>query len=250
MLGRVAELLGSTDQSNRHFPPTTLYNETWMLRLVIDWFDRRRPAGGLLTPAAEARWYSEALLPSRFLRGAVNEGYTNADAVIGHFDLIGERGDIKVRENAAQFVVVEAKMKSPLSAGTKHAPEFNQAARNVACMINTIDPHGDTPATPADTRFIVLAPDAQIEKGINDMLSAEALHSAIEQRARLRSESERDGDLDWVTNAVVPRLRSRDNLATSCSWEELIKEIGDHEREFAQGLEEFYRRCRQYNRLV
>jgi hypothetical protein len=249
MLRRVAELLGATEPSDRRFPPTTLYNETWMLRLVIDWFDRRRPAGGLLTPAADARWYSEALLPSRFLRGAVNEGYTNADAVIGHFDPIGERGDIKLREHASQFVVVEAKMKSPLSSGTKHAPEFNQAARNVACMINTIDPKGDAPSTPADTRFIVLAPAAQIEKGINPMLSPNALYSAIEQRARIRSEGDREADLRWVSNAVGPRLLSGTGIASSRSWEKVIEEIAHHERETASDLHYFYGRCREYNRL-
>ena len=49
---RIGELLTATDAASRRLPPTSLYNETWMLRLVVDWYAQHRPAGGLLTPAA------------------------------------------------------------------------------------------------------------------------------------------------------------------------------------------------------
>ncbi len=37
---RVTELLCMAKDPERVFPATDLYNEGWMLRLVIDWFSR------------------------------------------------------------------------------------------------------------------------------------------------------------------------------------------------------------------
>ena len=37
---RIAELLASAAGEHRVFPATDLYNEGWMLRLVLDWFSR------------------------------------------------------------------------------------------------------------------------------------------------------------------------------------------------------------------
>jgi len=42
---------------------------------------------------------------------------------------------IELLPGARQLTVIEAKMASGLSAGTKHAPNFNQAARNVAALL-------------------------------------------------------------------------------------------------------------------
>jgi hypothetical protein len=55
----------------------------------------------------EARWYSEALLPSRFhpqARGDTKaELCTRADGVIGHFATTsGERGDVKLLPGVKQ----------------------------------------------------------------------------------------------------------------------------------------------------
>lgn len=246
---RIGELLTATDAASRRLPPTSLYNETWMLRLVVDWYAQHRPAGGLLTPAANATWYSEALLPSRFLRGRVNEGYTNADAAIGHFDLVGERGDIALRADCTQFLIVEAKMGSPLSAGTKNAPTFNQAARNVACMINMMDPTGSNASTPTDARFIVLAPHDRIERGMRNLVSPSALAAAIRARAEMRDAAQRESDAQCVRDAVDPRLMAGSLRAEVHSWESVIDEIGSHDEDGSRELTRFYRRCRRFNRL-
>src|SRR2546425_6409929 len=88
MLERIADLLARCDSDASVLPPTTLYNEGWMLRLVLDWFDQNRGLGHELAFLPGARWYSEALLASRFLperRGDNRaESFTHADGVIGH----------------------------------------------------------------------------------------------------------------------------------------------------------------------
>ena len=136
---RIAELLSMAEQPERFFPATDLYNEGWMLRLVIDWFSRNSQVDCDIRFLEGSRWYSEALLPSQFLarhRGdKLAESWTHADGAIGHFD-IGKSadGDLTLKEGATQLVVTEAKMFSKLSSGVTNASYFDQAARNVACI--------------------------------------------------------------------------------------------------------------------
>jgi hypothetical protein len=153
------------------FPPTLLYNEGWLLRLVLDWFSRHEVEGHPLSFAAGARWFSEALLPSAFLarhRGdRLAESWTHADGVVGHF-LIGEGGkaDLTPLPGATQLLVVEAKLFSGLSPGVAHAGYYDQAARTVACMAEVLRRAARHPSTMTGLGFYVLAPASQIESGV------------------------------------------------------------------------------------
>ncbi len=64
---RICQLLRASGGSNRVFPATVLYNEGWLLRLVLDWFSRESGTAHPLQFVSGARWFSEALLPSQFL---------------------------------------------------------------------------------------------------------------------------------------------------------------------------------------
>ncbi len=95
MIERIAEMLASCSSSKPFFPPTDLYNEGWMLRLILDWSARHgdRMADHPLRVPVGCRWYSEALLESQFKPreklDKLGEGYTHADGVVGHFDIGG-----------------------------------------------------------------------------------------------------------------------------------------------------------------
>ena len=136
---RIRVLLESCSDEIPLFPPTLIYNEGWLLRLVLDWFSRNKIPNHPLNFQEDARWFSEALLPSAFLsrfRGdPLAENWTHADGVVGHFS-IGDQGkaDLSLRHDATQLLVLEAKMFSELSSGVTNAGYFNQAARNVACI--------------------------------------------------------------------------------------------------------------------
>jgi hypothetical protein len=64
------------------------------------------------------------------LRDLLAEGWTHADAVIGNVT-IGDSAlaDATLAEGAKQFIVVEAKLFSPLSPRVTNASYFDQAAR-------------------------------------------------------------------------------------------------------------------------
>ncbi len=41
-IGRIKSMLENCFQKETHFPPTDLYNEGWMLRLFLDWFENHQ----------------------------------------------------------------------------------------------------------------------------------------------------------------------------------------------------------------
>jgi len=140
---RVLEMLRSASTGNPSFPPTVLYNENWMLRVVLDALVSGGTSSQAIPVTEGARWYSEALLPSAFLarvRGdPLAESYTPADGVIGQFQIGGVgKGDLVLDPDAKQLSVIEGKMLSGLSRGVKNAKYFDQAARNVACVAEVL----------------------------------------------------------------------------------------------------------------
>jgi hypothetical protein len=103
-----SDILSRCGSDSSVLPPTELFNGGWMLRLVLDWFDRDRQLEHALSFAPDARWYSEALLPSRFLPESRPdpraESFTHADGVIGHLTVAsGDRGDARLLPDAMQF---------------------------------------------------------------------------------------------------------------------------------------------------
>src|SRR5689334_17825642 len=114
LLRRVGRMMTTVSGDAACLPATTLHNEGWLLRLVLDVAAGLIAADeGLPLPFAldrTARWFSEPLLDSAFLsqfRGdPLAENYTHADAVIGQFAF---RADTKIglrlEPEATHFVV-------------------------------------------------------------------------------------------------------------------------------------------------
>ncbi len=250
---RINGMLRLASSDDRLFPATLFYNEGWLLRLVVDWFSRTPQAGHELQFAAGARWFSEALLPSQFLarnRGdALAEGWTHADAVIGHVT-IGMRAlaNTELRPNALQFAVVEAKLFSPLSPRVAHAEYFDQAARNVACVAEVLTRAGMRPQELSSLGFFVLAPREQIARQV---FSAEMSRASIEHKvARRVSEyptPEREAKEQWLREWFLPTLL-RMKIECLC-WEDIIDLIRAQDAEFGSELSEFYGECLRFNRL-
>ena len=245
MSERVAELLLRCGMEGAILPPTDLYNEGWLLRLVLDWFEREPTTGHPFVLHPGARWYSEALLASRFLptrRGdPLSEAFTHADGVVGHFDISpGERGEATLRSDARQFVVVEAKLGSGLSKGVKNSPSYGQAARNVACIAHVIQVAGLLPGALSSLGFFVVAPEQQIQSGIFENL-VEKERIASQVKARI---AQYDGAHDsWFEDAFLPTL---DAIAVDLlSWESIIGHI--EERDARSGIREFFHQCLRFN---
>jgi hypothetical protein len=247
-LASINRLLRRARDKEPPFPPTLLFEEGWMLRVVLQWFAETNAQEHELYFAPGARWFSEARLASAFLpryRGdAYAEGYTNADGVIGHFHIgrIGQ-AELTLAPDAEQFIVTEAKMFSGLSRGTTRAPTFNQAARNVACMAEIARLANRDPSLIDVLAFYVLAPRQQIDVGKFAGLMEKV---SLELVAGERVASYDAPKADWFENWFLPTLRA---MRVNClAWEDVIGFIKEADAPFGEDLERFYDRCLEFNR--
>jgi hypothetical protein len=245
---RVKAMLEACESGKPAFPPTTLFGEQWLLRVVVDWFERNGGDRYPMSPALGARWFSEAWLPSAFLpryRGdQLGESRTHADAAIGHFR-IGDPGSsgLTLAPDARQFVLLEAKLFNRLSSGIKNAPFFDQAARSVACMAEVLRRSGREPAGIDDLAFLILAPQARIDDGV---FARDTAIESIRAKGGRRVE-QYDGERDaWLADWFEPTL---DRVDVRClAWEEVIETIAFHDPITGQFIDSFYGKCLHFNR--
>lgn len=244
---RIKTMLGSSHDTTPLFPPTELYNEGWLLRLVLDWFSGQDIQAHPLSFPEDGRWFSEALLPTAFLprysKDPLGESWTHADGVIGHFNIgnVG-KGDFSLSKDATHFVVLEAKMFSKLSSGVTHAKYFDQAARNVSCMAEILNRAQVAPTMLSRLSFHVLAPQSQIDRGVFDKnMSEESIRSKVERRI-----AEYQGKKDnWFKEWFQPTI---EHVDIACiSWEQLLSDVDAIDGHFSAEIHEFYERCLLFN---
>ncbi len=249
-LQTIYSMLDVAATSDSRFPPTLLYNEGWLLRLVLSAAEQGVPCLPF-TFHMGAGWFSEALLASAFLpryRGdCLAEAYTHADGVVGHFRFAPEsKAGLRLDPAGSQFAVVEAKVFSALSKGTTRAPEYDQAARNVACMAETIRRAG----APVDAweclAFCVLAPSQQIEAGVfASVLTKTSIRAKILARIGTYEDESRVGLDAWYADWVS---RVLDRIQIHClSWETIIDSISIHDEALGEGLKQFYSLTLRFN---
>jgi hypothetical protein len=250
MFGTIAEVFASYPQDSLPFPPTKLYNEEWLVRLVLHWMSQHQGQGGRLAFAEGARWYSEAALPTAFppqKRGdGLGETCTHPDGSIGHFD-IGREGktDLSLHTDAKQFVVVEAKMYSPLSPKVKNAPGYDQAARTVACIAEVLRIAGRSPADVDRLGFYVLAPEEQVTDQVFEQpMKCDSIRQRVEDRVDQFSGTKEE----WYRKCFLPTL---DHIKLGVlTWESVIEDIREVDSVDGEEVDRFYLQCKQFNQPV
>jgi len=234
------------------FPSTVLYNEGWMLRILLS----VQSEGIKCLPSSfltGAKWFSEAQIGSpflpRFRRDPLAENLTHVDAVIGHFDFrSGTKTGLTLTADSKQFVVIEAKMFSPLSRGTKNAPYYDQAARTVACIAWTIEQSNKDVGDFESLAFHVLAPHEQITKGkFSAQMKKKSIYEKVERRIDAYSgDDEKYAELQiWHNDFFIPALELIDLLCIS--WESAIDAIESVDHESGPVIRNFYDRCLKFN---
>jgi len=235
------------------FPPTTLYKEGWMLRIVLS----AQSEGVKCLPFTflpGARWYSEALIGSpflkrparRFKRDTLYENYTHLDASVGHFDIRpGTKTGLELRPDSKQFVAIEAKMFAPLSKGVTNAPGYDQAARTVACVAWAIE-QANRPAEDFESlAFYVIAPKGEIATGkFSKQTSKASIREKVERRIDAYSDDyEKHSELKtWHDDSFIPTLERIDIHCVP--WESTVDAIDEPD------VREFYDRCLRFNAPV
>jgi hypothetical protein len=243
----LVDMIQDFNPEEPHFHAAEIFNESWLVKAVLQQASALPTSDLPLSFLPHATWFSEAYLPTAFsprYRGDnLAEARTHADGVIGHFT-VGDsaKADFHLKAGARQFVVVEAKMGSPLSPGTSNAPGYDQAARNVACMAEALH-LADLPAgTMERLAFVVLAPASHIEVGT---FSAEMTVGSIRGKVQARVDSY-EGALDGWQRGWFEPLIAAVELHT-LSWKQAIAWIGTCNKVAAHSLQAFYEKCLAFN---
>ncbi|MBN72816.1 MAG: hypothetical protein CME32_26480 [Gimesia sp.] len=245
----IAEMLGGLNGKNRCMPPTSLYSEGWMLRLILQAASEGHLEKFIPTRAGKLNWFSEARLytPFRKGRGKAYEGFTNVDGIVGDFQWnSGTQTGVELSDNPKRFEVFEAKMFSGLSKGVKADPEYDQAVRTVACMAETLE-NAKLKRVELESltlAYWVIAPQSQINKGLfKTQLSKTNMRKRIKNRIEQFDGPEREELRAWKTKYFEPLLKKldEDDQLRCISWETLIKAIGDENRRTA--IKQFYIQC-------
>mgnify|MGYP005851033369 CR=1 FL=1 len=249
------DLLEKFDLQNPTFRPTEIYNEGWLLRILLNEYSKLESRDGLLKFSKGATWYSEAMLPTKFKarpkkeighKDTLAESRTNADGVIGHIE-VGNKGkaDLELAKNAKQFVVIEAKMNSKLSKGISNSKEYNQAARTVACMAETIRLNKEVNLRDIENlAFIVLAPRGKIKDGdFSDEMEIESIKNKVKDRVEeYKGNKNSKYYTEWYYSCFSPLI---DKIKIhKLSWETAIEKLPDVSKE---KLNQFYQLCFKYN---
>lgn len=244
---RISKMLKTAHTDAAVFPPTILYNEGWMLRIILS-----LQSEGIeclpFTFLSGARWFSEALIGSPFLhrwRGdRLAENVTHLDGVIGHFHFRSEtKAGLLLTADSKQFVIIEAKVYAHLSKGTTNAPDYDQAARSIACIAWAIKQSNRTVEDFESLGFYVIAPLEQINRGIfSSQVSKSSIKEKVERRISAYSGDDRKyAELQtWYEDSFIPTLR-RIHLPPVYSWESAVDAIDEPD------VREFYNRCLRFN---
>jgi hypothetical protein len=253
MFSQIINMLQTCDTDHGVLPPTEVFNEGWMLRLILDWFSRQPASDHQLAFEKGARWYSEILLPSQFLpryqKEPQAEAYMHADGVIGHFS-VGRsgKGDIDLHSDAKQFVAVEAKIFSRLSKGIKNFENYDQAARTTACIAETLFLRQGQISDIARLGFYVVAPENQLkfEPTFQTFLEKDSIRIKVQKRIKAYSDpTDAETKNKWFQTWFLPTLECID--IQCLTWEEIISHIRSNDRHNGDALSEFYEKCLALN---
>jgi hypothetical protein len=245
----ILEILASAESSAPNIGPTVLYNEGWLLRLLLHTAAR----GVDCLPfrfAPGARWFSEALLHSPFLprhRGdPEGESRTHADGLVGHFHFDQTKSGAVLDADADQFIVCEAKIFSGLSKGTTRAPGYDQAARTIACMASMLTETGGSGDAMKSLGFYVFAPQQQFDRGVfGDLMTPDSIRRKVARRIARYDDDCRKLRLEpWSERWLSPLLNRLDLQIVS--WESVIVRIKNSDRRWGDTVQDFYSRTLRY----
>jgi len=249
---RIQVMLEACSTSSRTFPPTILYNESWLLRIILDWFSTHQVPNHPLTFLQDAHWFAEAALPSQFLNNPngtrLAEGWSHADGVIGHFDVGKDRKhriDLTLRPDGTQFAVLEAKMFSPLASRTSNVNYYDQAARTVGCIAETLARANRLPTELTNLGFYVLAPESIIDQGsFLGVITCDSINNKVERRVKEYVDSGHIAKNEWYSKWFLPTLRQI-KIGT-LKWENVIADIRKYDAVSSGTINEFYDKCLKF----
>jgi hypothetical protein len=231
--------------------PTEFYNEGWLLKLLVyaitDFGLKEHP----LYVNKKEKFFSEGLLRSPFLtEGEKNpfaESHTHADCAIGDFEIgkNGSKGLLTLEGN--KLFVFEAKINSGFSTGVTNASFYNQAARYIACMVETIDKANKLEVlNDLSIGFYLVVPEDQYKnkKNFAKFLDKKHILDIVKQRVdQYKDETDFKVRENWFETKFKPVFE--EIVRKPIFYEEIINKLQGYE--YIDEIKGFYKTCIKCN---
>lgn len=240
----------------KHTHPTEFYNEGWLLKVLVyaitDFGKTEHQLNDHpLYVNEKEQFFSEGLLTSPFLKNGkikrLAESHTHADGAIGNFE-IGEndtKGLLTLKGN--KLNIFEAKINSGFSKGVTNAPGYNQAARYVACIVETVEKAGKLKTLDdLSLGFYLMVPEKQFKKkkSFEDFLEKPHILKTVKKRVDQYKDEDDYGDRKkWFETKFKPVLEKL--VIRSLYYEDVIEKLEGYK--YYNEIESFYDSCKKYN---
>jgi hypothetical protein len=262
MIEQIKRILNAIDKKHPNVNPTFIYNEEWLIKLVLLWYNNHRKNDSL--PFVDsAIWFSEPRLISPFVNKKLKcgETHTHSDGVIGNFNIGtgGRKSNLEFIDPFEEFIVLEAKIFSELSKKITNDPDYDQVARTVACMSYII--WLKTKALKnIKLGFYILAPKFD-EKGknnklienYNSYLNVDRVKEKIENRYKNYEKANKTKIPNEIKSwyeffpDFIERIKG-DKFFNLIYWENIIDEVEEKkDATYAICLKDFLKKCKRYN---
>ena len=192
-----AELLNSIFLEKNHFLRTHIFEEGWMLRILMHLHTQGNSCFPIET-MKDSFWYLEAQIQTpfkaRYRSDPLSESRTHTDGAFGYFTIDSEtKSGLKLNRKAKQFIILEAKIKSGLSQRVTNSPFYDQASRTITCMAKEIQESKNQIEALYSTGFYIVAPQKQIRRGIFEKnLDIDFISQTVDKRIKQYEQRKED----------------------------------------------------------
>lgn len=231
-------------------PKTTIYNEDWLLRILLYFLKNDDNLKDLTAPylpfAERAKIYSKAQLYTPFAQRTnedkTGEDNVNVDGVAGEWtNISGTKLLIQLDKNFSYITVFESKILSGLSP-VRHKGTWNQISRTIAGIIYSAITSKTALDNLPDLNFVFLY-SSENKKIKIDKYTMDTIKSDILKRVALYNTGgpPMNHDFpDFETN--WEKIFAKNIKITFQKWEDIVNAIGNEE------FKKFYGKCMEYNR--
>ena len=247
----------------KHTHPTEFYNEGWLLKVLVyaitDFGKTEHQLNDHpLYVNEKEQFFSEGLLTSPFLKNGkikrLAESHTHADGAIGNFEIGSAKNKGLLKLTGNKLNIFEAKINSGFSTGVTNASFYNQAARYVACIAETVDKADKLDVLDdLSLGFYLVVPVDQYEKknkndknkmNLKELFNKKHILDTVEKRVgQYEKEADYNDRLDWFEAKFKLILKQLE--VEPLFYEDVIKELEGYK--YYDEIQSFYDSCKKYN---
>ncbi|WP_165730997.1 hypothetical protein [Polaribacter sp. 20A6] len=232
---------------------TEFYNEGWLLKVLVYAITDFGVKNHVLYVNEKEQFFSEGLLRSPFLTNGkkkrLAESHTHADGAIGNFTIGNAKHKGLLELTGNKLYIFEAKINSGFSTGVTNASFYNQAARYIACITETIDKAGEIEELKdLSIGFYLVVPEDQYKKkkSFAKFLNKEHIVDIVDRRVKeYKDEADYEVREEWLETKFKPVHKKI--VIEPLFYEDIIKELEGYT--YIDEIKGFYDLCLVCNGL-